>query len=244
MFEPRLALSSLSGQSDAAWAKNGVPHAGLAILGGIAIDEQTRAAARKMVEDRDREEFLPADPIGFVDRELSFLSEVSIRTGINVRTRTPGPLERVADICAEHDALLEINAHCRQEEMCAVGAGESLLSDVDRLESQVRTAVSRGATVSVKVRCEVPGVDLPAVCRRVERAGADVIHVDAMDSEWVLGDIDEKTDAFLIGNNGVRDRSTAVEYLEYGADAVSVGRPSDDPVVLSRVSRAVQEYFD
>jgi tRNA-dihydrouridine synthase len=48
---------------------------------------------------------------------------------------------------------------------------------------------------------------------------------------------------FLVANNGVRDRPTVREYLKYGADAVSVGRPSDDPRVLSRVHEAVDEWF-
>jgi len=33
------------------------------------------------------------------------------------------------------------------------------------------------------------------------------------------------------------------EYLEYGADAVSVGRPSDDPRVLRRVREATDAWF-
>jgi tRNA-dihydrouridine synthase len=42
----------------------------------------------------------------------------------------------------------------------------------------------------------------------------------------------------------VRDRESVHEYLSYGADAVSVGRPSDDPRVLRRVRQATQEWFD
>jgi hypothetical protein len=34
------------------------------------------------------------------------------------------------------------------------------------------------------------------------------------------------------------------EYLDYGADAVSVGRPSTDPRVLQRVREAVDDWFD
>jgi len=33
------------------------------------------------------------------------------------------------------------------------------------------------------------------------------------------------------------------EYLAHGADAVSVGRPSDDPVILRRVRAATEEWF-
>lgn len=244
MFTPRLALASLSGESDAAWATAGAEYAGMAFLGGISIDEPTRSAAREMVENRERSEFLPPDPIAFIDRQLSALSGVPIAAGVNVRATNLDALERAGAICAEHGAVLEVNAHCRQSEMCAVGAGESLLAEPGRLAEQIETANLTGATVSVKVRTEISGVDLPAVSRRVTAAGADAIHVDAMDSEHVVGEIAEVTDAFLIANNGVRDRATVDEYLEYGADAVSVGRPSDDPVVLSRVNNAVSEYFD
>lgn len=244
MFEPRLAAASLSGESDADWARAAAPYVGCAFLGGIAIDGPTRAAAREMV-DRERNEFLPDEPIGFIDAQLAALQSADVRGGFNVRTTTLEPLAQAAEVCASRGAVLEVNAHCRQEEMCAVGAGESLLRDGERLCKQVRTAADRGAMVSVKVRTEVDGVDLPAVAERLVEAGAGVLHVDAMDSEPVVADVAEAApDAFLIANNGVRDRETTHEYLAYGADAVSIGRPSDDPAVLRRVRAAVDSWFE
>ncbi len=240
MFSPRVAVASLSGESDADWAKRAADHVGCAFLGGIALDAETRTAAREMVR-RDRNEFLPRDPIAFVDEQLSLLEGVPVQPAFNVRTSTIGPLRDAAAVCAEHGAFLEINAHCRQAEMCAVGAGESLLRDDERLAEQVAAASDAGATVSVKVRAELPGVDLPTVTDRVLEAGATIIHVDAMDSEPIVAELPDA--AFLVANNGVRDRETVEEYLEHGADAVSVGRPSDTPVVLRRVRAAVEEWF-
>ena len=242
-FEPPVVLASLSGQSDADWAKAGARDAGAAFLGGLAIDGATREAAKKMVA-RDREEFLPADPIAFVDDQLTALADVPIRAGFNVRTTTLEPLAEVAAVCRRHDAILEINAHCRQDEICAVGGGESLLKDTARLCEQVKTASEAGPAVSVKVRTEVPGVDLPALAARLETAGASYVHVDAMDSEHVVADVVDTTELTVIANNGVRDRETVFEYLDYGADAVSVGRPSDNPAVLSKVRTATDEWFD
>ena len=243
MFEPRVALASLSGEADAEWAIAGSHWAGMAFLGGIALDEPTRGAAREMIADRDRTEFLPEDPVAFIDGQLSALEGLPIAAAVNVRAVDLAALRRAARVCADHEAAIEINAHCRQDEMCAVGAGESLLEEPDRLQEQVAVAAEVAPTVSAKVRTEIPGVDLPAVAADLSAAGADVIHVDAMDSEPVVAEIVEQTDAFVIANNGVRDRETAWEYLEYGADAVSVGRPSDDPQVLTRVERAVAEWF-
>ena len=242
-FDPRVAVASLSGQSDAEWARAAAPHVGCAFMGGIALDDATRDAARAMVADRDRTEFLPAYPVRFVGRQLDALADAPVRGAFNVRTTTLGPLRRAARACADRGAILEVNAHCRQVEMCEGGAGETLLRDTDRLAAQVRAASEAGATTSVKVRAEVEGVDLVATARAIERAGADLLHVDAMDTEPVLAALREATDLFLLANNGVRDRETTHEYLEYGADAVSVGRPSDDPEVLERVRRAVDAWF-
>ncbi|WP_135303183.1 tRNA-dihydrouridine synthase [Haloarcula amylovorans] len=242
MFRPRVALASLSGQSDAAWARSVEKHVGCAFLGGVALDGPTREAARRMV-DRDREEFLPDDPVAFVDEQLAALADAPLRPAFNVRSVSLAPIERAARVCSRHDALLELNAHCRQTEMCATGAGQSLLRDPERLAEQVKTAADEGATVSVKVRTEVDAVDLTAIARTVETAGGDAIHVDAMDSEVVVADIADAADLFVIANNGVRDRATATEYFEYGADAVSVGRASDDPAVLRAVRETADDWF-
>ena len=239
----RVALASLSGEADAAWAENAAEYADAAFLGGIALDEPTRSAARRMVE-RDRTEFLPDDPIAFVEDQLATLTDVPITPGFNVRTTTVDPLREAAAVCREHGAILEVNAHCRQEEMCDVGCGETLLRDTERLCTYVEAAAETGAAVSVKVRTEVPGVSLPALATALNDAGAEYVHVDAMDSEAVVADVASATDATVIANNGVRDEQTVTEYLDYGADAVSVGRPSDDPRVLSRVREATDRWFD
>lgn len=243
-FDPPLALASLSGESDAAWARAAADLVGGAILGGIAIDDRTREAAREMVADRDRAEFLPEDPLAFVDRQLAALADVPLRAGFNVRTTTLGPLREAAAICADREAILEVNAHCRQTELCGVGAGETLLRDGERLREYVRAAAIEGATVSVKVRAEVPGVDLADLAAGLDAAGADLLHVDAMDDEPSVGRVADAVDCAVIANNGVRDRATVAEYLDYGADAVSVGRPSDDRRVLRRVRGAVEDLID
>jgi TIM-barrel protein len=242
-FDPPVAAASLSGRSDAAWARGALPHVGAAFLGGIALDEPTRSAARAMV-DRDREEFLPEDPVEFVDSQLAALSSAPLVPGFNVRAARPAPVAEAAAVCARRGAVLEVNAHCRQDEMCDAGAGESLLREPERAAAFVAAAAERGATVSVKVRTEVPGVDLAGLAARLDRAGVDLVHVDAMDSEALVAEVVRATaDATVVANNGVRDRETTREYLAYGADAVSVGRPSDDPAVLRRVRSAAEAWF-
>lgn len=229
--------ASLSGAADAGWARRAAPHVDHAVLGGLALDGPTRAAARTMVA-RDREEFLPADPLAWARTQLAALADAPVRPGLNVRASAADALDAAADLCAAHGAVLEVNAHCRQAEMCAAGAGESLLRDTDRLRAQV--AAARAAPrVSVKLRAEV--TDLRPVARAASEAGADVLHVDAMDTPESVRRASEAAPALsVVGNNGVRDRETARRYLARGADAVSVGRPTTDPDVLARVARAVR----
>lgn len=238
-----MAAASLSGESDADWARATLPHVGAAVLGGVSLDEPTRRASRRVV-DRDREEFLPSDPFAWIDDQLEGLAEDPLRPAVNVRAASPEPVGRAAGVCADHDAILEINAHCRQPELNAAGTGERLLREPHRLATFVAAASQRSVDVSVKVRTEIDGVDLPVVARQVEAAGADVVHVDAMDSEHVVGEIVEATDCTVVANNEVRDRESVEEYLEYGADAVSVARPSTEPVVLERVRRATDAWFE
>ncbi len=241
---PRLALASLSGRSDAAWARRAADVADLAFLGGVPVDGPTREAARGAVE-RDRDEFLPPDPVAFVADQIAALADAPIRAGVNVRAVAPEAVTPVAAVCADHGAVLEVNAHCRQRETTRIGGGQALLQDGDRLAAQVRAASDAGATVSVKVRTEVEGVDLPALSARLADAGADAVHVDAMDSEGVVAQVVGRVPAAVtvVANNGVRGRRTVREYLACGADAVSVGRPSTDLTALKRVRRAVEEWF-
>jgi len=238
--EPFLLAASLSGQADAAWARAAAPFVDGAILGGLALDAATRTAAADLVS-RGREEFLPEDPIAWIDDQLRAVAGAPLRTGVNVRSTTPARVREAAAVCVRHDAVCEINAHCRQPELRAAGCGETLLAEPARLASLVAAAAATGVTTSVKVRAEVQGVDLAAVADRVADAGADWLHVDAMDSEPVVAAIDTEG-LRIVANNGVRDRETVAEYARHGADAVSVGRPSTDPVVLSRVATAVDDW--
>jgi tRNA-dihydrouridine synthase len=240
-FNPAVAIASLSGEADADWASAVEEYIGAAFLGGISLDAATREAARQLV-DRGRDEFIPADPFGFIESQLTALEPTSVRPGFNLRSATVSPLERAAAICADHDAIAEINAHCRQSEMCAVGCGERLLQDTNRLQKYVSAAADTGADVSVKIRAEVSGVDLRSIATTIERAGGSMVHIDAMDSEPVVRDLTRAIEIPVIANNGIRDRETTREYLDYGADAVSVGRASDNPAILSRVATAVSQY--
>ena len=80
--------------------------------------------------------------------------------------------------------------------------------------------------VSVKIRANVPGVDILEVSRVIDRAGADFLHVDAMYPGLDTADYDtvqsicQETNLFVIGNNSIRNVESAQKMLAAGADGI------------------------
>lgn len=218
-LEGGLALASESGVTDARYVQRRREWLDAAFIGGIHADDATRQAARRMIE-RGREEFTYDSAAEWVRTQFEGLEGVV--PGVNVRSSSLDGLLEVAEVVREFGGVLEVNAHCRQPEMIEAGCGHALLRDPGRLERWVAGLKDLGVIVSVKTRAEV--VDDVAVARAVERGGGDVLHVDCMDSPEAVEWIAEETDLFVIANNGVRRWSDARDYLERGADMVSVAR--------------------
>ena len=80
-------------------------------------------------------------------------------------------------------------------------------------------------TLSVKTRANVVNdVEVEAI----QKAGADIIHIDAMHPQGVdigvIKRIRNSTNLFIIGNNSITDFESAKEMFCHGADMVSVAR--------------------
>lgn len=234
-LHPPLVAASLSGESDARWARERSRFVGMVCLGGVSMDASTRAASSRMV-GRGRNEFLVSRPERFLDRQLRLLSDCPMLVALNVRSATLRGFLRAARIARAHGALVEINAHCRQPEMLDIGCGESLLADPDKLEDCVRAVKSLGVTVGVKGRFEIKTTDPVRNLNRAAEAGADFLHVDAMDSEPLIRNLRAP---FIIANNGIREGRHVRQYADYGADAVSVARASE-PEDLRRLLPEVE----
>lgn len=238
-FEPRLALSSMSGESNVEWARARDEWIGGAFLGAFNLDEETRSASREMVA-RGRTEFLPDRPFEFLEDQLDLSDEIDCLVGANVRTVSPGRIHRAGELCVQHEAVLEINAHCRQPEMVNIGCGQQLLRNPERLRDYLQAGRESGALVSLKGRFEVEDVDSVEILNRAIEWGADILHVDAMDSEPLIAELEAP---FILANNGVRRARHVREYARYGADGVSVGR-ANNPDFLETLSKAVRDQWE
>ncbi|TGC11590.1 methanogenesis marker 9 domain-containing protein [Methanolobus halotolerans] len=240
-FKNPIALAPMGGITDSDFANKHAADAGLVILGGYNLDEKTQSAASDMIA-RGREEFIAEDPFKFIEQEIMAVS-TGAAVAVNVRSTSIGPLLKAAAIAKDAGAILELDAHCRQEEMTSIGTGQALLYNIPLLTELIKKIKGTGVVLSVKVRGNV--VDDLQLTREIESAGADILHLDAMmegagaDLKLIMS-IRDSTRMFLICNNSVTDPGTAKDMFSRGADMVSVARGVlENPALISHLVKNV-----
>jgi TIM-barrel protein len=149
-----LVLASIAGLTNSSFAIT--RSAGLAILGGYNLDEATITAAKELVK-KGRSEFAYDDPMSVIKNELGVMNATEIIAGVNARSATLEPLLEIAELTHKKGAILELNAHCRQLEMEAIGAGQCLMRDLTKLSEWIREIKQTDVPLSVKVRAGVIG---------------------------------------------------------------------------------------
>jgi TIM-barrel protein len=202
-------------------------------LGGYNSDPSTINAGCKILA-RGRPEFdiIEEELIDHIEKQSILIKDQDSWNGlvsVNLRAIDPDPIIEVSKIKSVD--VVEINAHCRQREITDLGCGQALLQNPSHLEKFTREVVQKAKTrVSVKVRANVPGVDDLEISRVIDHAGADYLHVDAMNPGVDRADYDiikrirHETTLFIIGNNSIRDLESAREMLASGADGISIAR--------------------
>ena len=220
-----IATSAMAGTTCAAFLNNVAADAGIVTIGGFSIDGVTIAAS-KSIQAAGRLEFISDTPMELIKSELEHIA-IPAAVVVNVRSATIEPLMEAALIVKEAGGILEIDAHCQQEAMMDAGAGQALLFDVDKLTSWVSKIKKTGVVLSVKFRAGI--VDDAGLCRRLEEAGADIVHIDAMiegggNNPVVIRKVRDATDLFIIANNSICDFESAKDMFSHGADMVSVAR--------------------
>ncbi len=173
-FPNRLVLSAMAGINNAKFC---MQHpVGMAILGGFSADRASMNAARKVIK-RGRKEFIFENPLEGIAKEVKlFVKSSSGKFAINVRSATVDGYVGAADISRRYGGIIEINAHCRQPEFVEAGCGQWLMKHPELLEEIIRE-VSEIAPVSVKIR---NGKNCVNVAKRAFKAGASLVHIDAM----------------------------------------------------------------
>lgn len=232
-----VVIASMAGVTDAAYVLARKDHIGAAFIGGYSIDEETMAASRAMAAE-GRAEFLYDDAVAELKAQVAALQGSGVVLGLNLRGSSPASYAAIAGEIGDA-VVYEVDAHCRQPAMTALGCGEALLRDTHRLMETVRALKAEGVTVSVKIRAGVAPDDRRLV-RLLWKAGADIIHVDLMDFGYArLRQIRNACPLTLIANNSITSFDRAMEMFAHGADMVSMARRSDERT-LAGIDAAIQ----
>ena len=225
-------VAPMAGISNSEFLNKVIPYGfDVATLGGYSLDAPTIEASKRIVE-RGRKEFdFPLDEIfSHIENEVASIKEVhkDVKVSANVRATTPQPIVEVGKI-RDLD-IVEINCHCRQDEIIAIGCGQEMLKrpDLENFISQVVDNVD--CEVSVKIRANIEGIDTLEVARQIENAGADYLHVDAMkkgvfDADYSLvKEICDNTEIRVIGNNSLDCEDNIKKMIETGVYGFSMAR--------------------
>jgi tRNA-dihydrouridine synthase B len=237
-----VGIASMAGIVDASYVLDRAGHIGFAFIGGYSIDAPTMAAAKSLSAGGDRKEFLYEDPVQELKAQIAKLEKSDVVLGINLRGSSPESFSSLARALGD-TVVYEIDAHCRQPAMVAAGCGEHYLNNPDKLTAAVRALKKEGVTVSVKIRVGIASNDR-ALAVALWKAGADILHIDLMDTGSAkLRQIRNSCPLLIIANNGITSFDRMKEMLSHGADLVSLARQSDERT-LAGLDAAITRYAD
>ena len=221
----------MAGITNAEFAMKLIPYGfDTVTIGGYNTDKESIEACEKIIA-RGRKEFnYPKEEIyEVIENEVNTIKDsFDVTVSANLRGTTPDSLIEISQI--KNLDIIEINCHCRQEELVSVGCGQSMLLRPD-LEDYVKEVVNKSKSkVSMKMRANVEGVDNLEIAKMAERCGVDYIHIDAMkkgvrDADFdLISQISENTNIFIIGNNSINSIAQAEKMLNAGANGISIAR--------------------
>ena len=198
-------------------------------LGGYNIDKDTILAGDKIIK-RGRKEFnYPLEEIfSKIKYEADNIKNNSnALVSCNVRSIQPENVVKVSRI--ESVDIVEINCHCRQNELLELNCGQNMMFRSDLTDYISFVVDNADSEVSVKIRANVKDVNTLEIAGLIEDCGADYLHVDAMKPNEgadlnLIKNISENTNIFLIGNNSIRSLNDCYNMLNAGADGFSIAR--------------------
>ncbi len=231
-------LAAMAGRNDGEFCKRiGDLGVGMVTIGGVSVDEKTMEASRKMAE-RGRQEFLFRNLYSFLEENIKRAQVSKALVCVNIRSASLEGYTKASEIICDLKGVVEINAHCRQKEITEIGAGQSLLYDLEKFKFIVSSLKEVGVNPVVKFRGNVrPERD---ILRTVQ---PDFVHIDAYKEgkkgiDFTVFEKIKDIDCFKIGNNSIKTTEVALKVLKI-CDAFSFSRIAEDTKAVKNLVNLV-----
>ncbi|MHA1978531.1 MAG: hypothetical protein ACW98I_16630 [Candidatus Hodarchaeales archaeon] len=200
-------------------------------IGGYSIGKEMIEAARESTT-RGRIEFttLLGEEAAEIALELEKISSIT-DTIVNLRINNPEDATSFARNLSERIPsypIIEVNAHCRQQEFLERGGGQNLIHRPEVLSRILSIFKSKDFAISLKIRGN--SVDSHSLSKMVNNWEIDYLHVDSYRNGVFGTDLNllttfvELIQTKVIGNNSVVDLQSANDILETGANYFSIAR--------------------
>ncbi|MBY8999713.1 MAG: tRNA-dihydrouridine synthase [Candidatus Heimdallarchaeota archaeon] len=237
-IKPPIVQSAIAGIADKVFCQKMLNFgAGMVILGGFPADKLNYEASLKL-ENRGRTEFLPPTNV----KDFSEWSKNNLilsklinnqMIAVNLRIVSIDRLSKMWLNTLENKIdVLELNLHCRQNEVLSIGGGENLLKNMSILSKLLFeiSEIIQGVKIGVKIRGSSVR-EIEPLIEVLETHPISYIHIDLMvkgenrANLEQLGAVSEATRIPVIANNSVRDIEDIKKMFKIGACAVSLARP-------------------
>jgi len=241
LINPPIVQSAISGIANKRFCQKLLNYdAGMVTLGGFSIDLANFQATKKIME-RGRNEFLFPHEKENLERWIKHnlvLQKKNIKQKIaaNVRIVELDEMSKIwlSALTSVVD-YVELNAHCRQNEILEKGGGQNLILNLKSLEELINS-------IQVVIKPEKLGIKVRGLTIRnkkqltslLESYNLSYIHVDAMipgknkSDLQIIEQLVKTTDIPIIGNNSVKSIENVLKLLDIGAVAASLARPLID----------------
>lgn len=240
----RVILAAMAGITDGEFAARvySTGLVGRVTIGGYAIGKEMTLASKQSTQ-RGRDEFIfpGGEEAKFIAHELEKIPQ---KTDVIINVRSNNSEESFSFIKAFSDRisiypLIEVNAHCRQQEILDKGGGENLVHRPKILSNIISVFKSQDFLVSLKIRGNT--VDPRSFSKILNRWEVDYLHIDSYrDGEEgtdlnLLNQFSEHCRAEMIGNNSVIDQKSARAILDTGVNFFSVARAAGENPEIFRI---------
>ncbi|MHA2073923.1 MAG: hypothetical protein ACW97X_04845 [Candidatus Hodarchaeales archaeon] len=239
-------LAAMAGITDGEFTKYFLEEggAGYVTIGGYSIGKELSEASLESFR-RGRSEFLlqsnnESHEIFQEARKIKQFSRLFINLRINNHLNAKSFANELADFSGNDLPTIEINAHCRQEEIMYLGGGQSLLRRMKELIKIIKVFQAKDFNVSVKIRGNAipPHEILPLI----DSWHVNYFHIDSYKAGKEGTDLEllslysNAINTPIIGNNSIVDFHSACEVLNTGVNYFSIARAAQkDRLVFKNI---------